>query len=84
MLEGNVILFLSFLCFLKINRIFTAEIILFLPIKRNKIGMKTLKSTQTLRVVLGLFLAFAMSGKMWAQSSNSRFLAEGAVHEYLE
>ena len=46
--------------------------------------MKTLKSTQTLRVVIGLFLAFAMSGKTWAQSSNSRFVAEGAVHEYLE
>ena len=46
--------------------------------------MKTLKSTQTWRVVLGLFLAFAMSGKIWAQSSNSRFVAEGAVHEYLE
>ena len=46
--------------------------------------MKTLKSTQSLRVVLGLFLAFAVSGKMWAQSSNSRFVAEGAVHEYLE
>ena len=46
--------------------------------------MKTLKSTQALRVVLGLFLAFAMSGKMWAQSSNSRFVAEAAVHEYLE
>jgi len=46
--------------------------------------MKTLKSAQTLRVVLGLFLAFAMSGKMWAQSSNSRFVAEGAVHEDLE
>ena len=46
--------------------------------------MKTLKSTQTLRVVLGLFLAFAMSGKMWAQSSNSRFVAVGAVHEYIE
>ena len=43
-----------------------------------------MKSTQTLRVVIGLFLAFAMSGKMWAQSSNSRFVAEGAVHEYLE
>ena len=47
-------------------------------------GVKTLKSTQTLRVVLGLFLAFAMSGKMWAQSSNSRFVAVGAVHEYIE
>ena len=46
--------------------------------------MKTLKSTQALRVVIGLFLAFAMSGKMWAQSSNSRFVAEAAVHEYLE
>ena len=46
--------------------------------------MKTLKSTQALRVVLGLFLAFAMSGKMWAQSSNSRFVAVGAVHEYIE
>jgi len=46
--------------------------------------VKTLKSTQTLRVVLGLFLAFAMSGKMWAQSSNSRFVAVGAVHEYIE
>ena len=46
--------------------------------------MKTLKSTQTWRVVLGLFLAFAMSGKMWAQSSNSRFVAVGAVHEYIE
>ena len=46
--------------------------------------MKTLKSTQALRLTLGLFLVFAMSGRMWAQNDNPRFLAAGAVHKYLE
>lgn len=46
--------------------------------------MKTLKSTHTLRVVLGLFVVFAMSGKLWAQDEHSRFYAEPAVHYYLD